>query len=678
VEKAAGALDAEIGAVVAGDAVHGLFGFGDAAPPPASELLVGDDDGLWVAGVGQMHRVVVELGSELPGALLIARVEGAFDAEERQMLLGMARILGLRLQGLRTLAAERQRKRLLETLLAIQRTISHRAPLQEVLDSITRSASELLGGAPVALVLTEPLEPGHPIVSSTLGPKEAGLRPGILAAATLAMVEGRTARGDAEVRAVAVHVRGAVCGALVTDSCPDGAHQGVLAAFAEQASAALTDASTLKAVSEARRDSLTGLPNRALFLEHLTQTLGSVGPSRDGPVLLFIDLDGFKAVNDSFGHDAGDQLLAAVAGRLRGCLRPTDMAARLGGDEFAILLSGPCGVVDGVGAAVRMIAELQRPIGIRGRDVWISASVGVAQASQPSASATAVLSDADIAMYKAKGRGRGQIVVFEPSMRDELLGRHQLETDLQQGFNNGEFYLHYQPIVRLADGSPAAVEVLARWTHPDRGPIEPRDFIDIAEHTGMINELGRWVLKESCRQVARWRATISPSLTLNLNVSGRQLDSRFVRDVQDALEATGLPARALVLEITETVFVENHPEMLSVLGDLISAGVRASVDDFGTGYSSLSSLRRFPIDQLKIDKSLVDPIVEESEDLAIVSTIVTLGAILDTETVAEGVETPAQAEQLRAVGCVYAQGYHFCRPGPAERIEAYLASWTGD
>ncbi len=675
VERATEALDAEIGAVVVGDAVRGTIGFGRVTPAPGT-LLAGDGSRVRVPGIGLLHRVVVELGSELPGVLVIARLDEPFLAEERQMLLGMARILGLRIQGLRTSLAEQDRERLLETLLAIQRTISHRAPLQEVLDSITRGASRLLGGSPVALVLGEPPDPGHSVVCSTFGEDGLDDRDGLLSAARLAMASGRPGTGECEgYAAAAVHVSGEACGALVTPAPSEGRPHGLLAAFAEQASVALTDASTVKAVNEARHDALTGLPNRALFLDRLHSVLDKRGQDGGGLIVLFIDLDGFKAVNDGFGHSVGDRVLAAVAERVSACLRPADMAARLGGDEFAVLLARPCTIGDGVAVAERLIGEVQRPIDINGHEVWISASVGAAQAQGSGVSATTVLSDADIAMYNAKQQGRGRVVVFDPRMREEVVVRRQLEADLKRGVREDELCLHYQPIIRLSDGCPVAVEALARWTHPTRGAVAPKEFIDIAEQTGMIRELGHWVLQEACSQVSQWRRSLSPNLVVNVNISGKQLDSQFVDHVEKTLAETRLPASALVLEVTESVFVESCSEMMSALAGITSLGVRVAIDDFGTGYSSLSSLRRLPIRQMKIDKSLVAPIVDNDKDLAIVSTVVALATILGTETVAEGVESGAQAERLRAVGCEYAQGYHFCHPASAQVIELQLSAF---
>lgn len=675
VERAIEALDAEIGAVVVGDTVRGAVGFGRAVPP-AAMLLGGGDSRLSVPDIGLLHRVVVELGSEFRGVLVVARVDEPFDAEERQMLMGMARILGLRIKGLRTSLAEQDRERLLETLLAIQRTISHRAPLQEVLDSITRGASRLLGGSPVALVLRDPPDLGHSVVCSTFGDDGLDNRAGLLGAARLAMESGRPATGEFEgFAAAAVHVTGEACGALVTPALSAGSHHGLLAAFAEQASVALTDASTVKAVSEARHDSLTGLPNRALLLDRLHWVLDVGRHDRGRFVLLFVDLDGFKAVNDGFGHSAGDRLLAAVADRVTSCLRPADMAARLGGDEFAVLLAPPCTINDGVAVAERMISELQRPFDINGHEVWISASIGVAQAQGSGVSAATVLSDADIAMYNAKQQGRGRAVVFDIHMREEIVVRRQLEADLKRGIRNGDICLHYQPIIRLADGCPVAVEALARWTHPTRGVVAPKEFIDIAEQMGMIRELGQWVLREACSQVSQWRESISPNLTVNVNISGRQLDSQFVGYVETILAETRLPASALMLEVTESIFVESRSDMISALIEMTSLGVRISIDDFGIGYSSLSSLRRLPIHQMKIDRSFVAPIVDNEKDLAIVSTVVALAAILGTETVAEGVESRAQAEQLHALGCEYAQGCHFCQPASAQEVELQLRTF---
>lgn len=393
--------------------------------------------------------------------------------------------------------------------------------------------------------------------------------------------------------------------------------------------------------------------------------------------MLFVDLDGFKAINDTVGHGAGDHLLAVVASRISACLRPADTVSRLGGDEFAVLLTDPWRTREAVPVAERMITAIEQTITIEGNEVHVSASIGVAGAEK-CASATGLLADADIAMYRAKETGRGCVVVFEPRMRAERIASYRLEAELERAIDRNELSVRYQPIVRLADGRPVAVEALSRWHNPQRGPIPPVDLIGIAERTGLIGALGRRVLDESCHRVARWRRAGAPDLSLNLNVSGRQLGPRFVGDVREVLHSSGLPAQALVLEVTESVFMDNYPEMLAGLTELVAIGVRVSIDDFGTGYSSLSALRHFPISQMKIDKSLIDPMVEGSIDLAIVDTIITLGGVLGVETVAEGIERSAQLEQLRALGCGYGQGSLFCRPGTAESIEAYLHGFERD
>jgi diguanylate cyclase (GGDEF)-like protein len=363
--------------------------------------------------------------------------------------------------------------------------------------------------------------------------------------------------GSLGVIAAPVHVSGQNAGSLVARS-PGGGHGGeqreLLAAFAQQVSMALTDTRTVEAMREAYHDSLTGLPNRALFLDRLKHAQEVAGRRGEDLTVLFIDLDRFKSVNDSLGHRAGDDLLAAVAERLRGCLRSSDTAARLGGDEFAVLLEG-AGVEDGVRVAQGIIAAVSDPFRVAGRDIFIGASIGIAPDRSRDADAGELLSNADVAMYRAKRAGSGRTAVFEPHMHDEVVNHLNLASHLQRALSFDEMSLQYQPLVRLDSGAPVGVEALLRWTHPHRGSVPPATFIPIAEETDVILELGRWVLWNSARQVTEWRLLI-PGLTLNVNISPRQvMDARFVLDIQDALDGTGLPADALTLELTETLLL---------------------------------------------------------------------------------------------------------------------------
>jgi diguanylate cyclase (GGDEF)-like protein len=688
VELAAEALEADVSAVVVDGAVVAAHGLGQ-GPPPATLAEAGAGAGLAtleLPGVGTVHLVSSLLGDTTPGSLLVGRVEEEFSAEERQMLRGMAEVLGLSLRSLRMLGTERAlrrereqeaterlallgelrtRERLLETLLAIQRAIFTRRPLQEVLDAVTRSASTVLDGAGVALIL----KGGSEVSTASTCALPTGLAPHHFRLALEAMTADQvTGDDDRTTLAAPVHVSGDAAGSLVVQHGDDGRsateRRELLAAFAQQVSLALTDAQTVAAAHEAHHDSVTGLPNRALFLDRLEHA-SRVGRRRGtGITVLFIDLDRFKAVNDTLGHGAGDQLLASVAERIRHQLRSADTVGRLGGDEFAVLLEGIP-----VDLAVRrgedIIASLTEPFRISGQAVSISASIGVATAASAEPAPGELLGQADVAMYCAKKSGAGRVVVFAPHMHDEVAERLELQADLQRAVTHRLLSLHYQPLVDLADGRPVGAEALLRWNHPRRGPVPPDVFVPVAEETGMITELGAWVLREAAEQLARWRLDV-PGLGMSVNVSARQvMDPALAGEVAGVLAATGLPASALTLELTETVLAADPAAALRQLHTLKREGVRLSIDDFGTGYSSLSYLRRLPVDQIKIDRSFVaglDGGTHGTEDLAIVRAVIDLSRSLGLEVVAEGIETDAQAAILRELGCHLGQGFGLCRP----------------
>jgi diguanylate cyclase (GGDEF)-like protein len=587
---------------------------------------------------------------------------------------------------LRLLDQLRRRERLLQTLLSIQQDISHRAPLQDILDSVTMGASIMLDGAFVALVLVDPLGDSPPRIPSVCGQRSGRDHDELLLSLARRSIDvdhlviGGADSGDQEdgLSAAPVHADGRIIGSLVTrskaDDRPASERQGLLTAFAEQVSLALNDANTLEAIREASYDSLTGLASRALFLDRLERALISGTQHGTEVSVLFVDLDRFKAVNDSLGHGAGDDLLAQVAARLNSCIRDTDLAARLGGDEFAVLLENTVGSAAGLSAAERITAALTQPFRLAGKDIFASASVGVAHGAATSFDASELLAQADLAMYRAKSATSRRAVVFEPTMHAEVKERLELEGDLQRAMSSGELHLAYQPLMSLQEGRPIGLEALARWHHPERGMISPAVFIPLAEETGAIVELGRWVLNESCRQVARWRSSGWPELELSINVSGRQLlDANLVHDVTEILAETKLPAKALTLELTETVLMDDPGGTMIQLDDLKRLGVRLSIDDFGTGYSSLSYLRRFPVDKLKIDKSFIDNIATVEEDLAIVRAVIDLTRILKLQTTAEGIETAEQYQLLRELGCMVGQGYFFARPLEVGAVSDYLA-----
>jgi diguanylate cyclase (GGDEF)-like protein len=391
--------------------------------------------------------------------------------------------------------------------------------------------------------------------------------------------------------------------------------------------------------------------------------------------VLFIDLARFKAVNDTLGHNAGDELLKIVGQRIRGSLREEDVAARLGGDEFAVLMADVPNSSVAVQVADRITNTLKEPIMIAGKEIFIGASIGVAHATAPTQEASDLLGNADLAMYCAKKEGSIRPVVFTDDMLTGLADRLELPGDLQHALGTEQLWIQYQPLLDLDTGNPIGVEALARWTHPTRGAISPAVFIPLAEEIGTIVDLGNWVLRESCQQVARWRQEGFPALHLSVNVSGRQLlNGQFAATVEQILADSGLPATALTLELTESVLMDEPTRSLHWLRELKCLGVRLAIDDFGTGYSSLSYLRQFPVDELKIDKSFIDRIGAGPSDLAIVRAVIELARTLKLQTTAEGIETPAQLDSLRRLGCEIGQGYHFARPLDADHTRDYLIS----
>jgi diguanylate cyclase (GGDEF)-like protein/PAS domain S-box-containing protein len=444
-------------------------------------------------------------------------------------------------------------------------------------------------------------------------------------------------------------------------------------------------------VHEAYHDALTQLANRALFRERVGEALQ--GRRRtDDVTVLFLDLDGFKEVNDSLGHLAGDQLLVQVAHRLRESVREGDVVARFGGDEFAVLIQSAIGAPDAEMAAGRIVEGLHEPFVIDGRDIHVQASIGLAAAGMSGGTGVAggrpdsetdgaeqLMRNADLAMYKAKSAGGSGFASYDPQMLSGLVERLELEADLRMALERGELKLHYQPTIDLTDSRIVGFEALVRWQHPTRGLISPLDFIPIAEGTGLIVPLGRWVMTESCRQAMEWsEQNGGDPVKIAVNVSVRQFDrSDLPTMVGEVLAETGMPAGRLCLEMTESVLMTDTEENLAQLVRLKELGVTLAIDDFGTGYSSLAYLRRFPVDTLKIDRSFVERLGEQTDDVALANTIVQLGRSLGMSTVAEGIEEYGQLAALREMGCDYAQGFYFSRPVPAAEAGRLLSESTG-
>ncbi len=446
-------------------------------------------------------------------------------------------------------------------------------------------------------------------------------------------------------------------------------------------SGTLTDITARRALEErllvqAFHDDLTGLANRALFKDRLEHALARRAQNRRLVGLLYLDVDRFKTVNDSFGHTAGDALLQAIANRLRSVLRPEDTIARLGGDEFAVLVEDVRLPDETLALAERILAAFDAPFELVGRKITVHSSIGVVVASTGERTGDELLRDADVAMYRAKVGGRGSYALFEPSMQAEVAARMELESDLRHAVEKELLTLAYQPIVTLPGGRIVGVEALARWVDPDRGDVPPLVFIPCAEDSGLIVALGRWVLRRACADVAGLRRS-SPAageLRLSVNISPRQLsDPDFVRDVFGALRDTGLPAAALDLEVTESVVLDCGEEGIARLRVLRAAGVGVALDDFGTGFSSLGNLRTLPIDQLKVDRTFVAAMLEGGVETALVEAVVRLGAALGVAVVAEGIEDPRVAERLAHLGCPLGQGFLFGTPQPVTELAGRLA-----
>jgi diguanylate cyclase (GGDEF)-like protein len=435
-----------------------------------------------------------------------------------------------------------------------------------------------------------------------------------------------------------------------------------------------------KLLHDAMHDTLTGLPNRALFLDRLTQALARTRRSdRHHCAVLFLDVDRFKLVNDSYSHVVGDELLIELARRLDSSLRPGDTVARLGGDEFTVLLDDLSDEHRAGDVAARIQGLLEQSFEVDGRDIYIGASIGISS-SRADMSAADMMRNADIAMYEAKREGRSRVATFNDDMYSHVVSQLRLETDLRGAIEDRRLRVFYQPIIDLRDGRLSGFEALVRW--PADGQTVPADeFIAVAEDTGLIEPLGRLVLDEACQRLSEWRAAglIDASLTMSVNVSGRQLvDESLLADVGAALGRSGLPSASLIVELTESTIINDPEHMHTALEQLRGIGVKAHIDDFGTGYSSLTFLHHFPGDTLKVDRSFIASMHTDESHAAIVRGIVTLAHSLDFNVIAEGVDDPAQLDRLRELGCELAQGYLFSQPLPADAVADFVRNWESD
>ena len=726
VERVAEILDADAVALVRDGSVIAAAGFADGYA--LGEGLVAVAEGrarsLAVPGVGECAAASTSLEGQRPLNLVVARRAGTpFGREELALLAGMGRVLTLELRNLRLLENERtlrsesehqanenarllealrERQVLLERLSQLQRAIVDRLPVHEVLEAVVDGACELLGDEVGALRIADPDDPSHTTLVAAIGADERLLAERRRQPLSVGM-GGRTVRerclivadvvsggptdeamsdfpaqGLTAAMTAPVHEHGRVVGSLGVASRKPGREYGsreqqLLLSFAEHASLAMNHARALEeAVHEALHDSLTGLPNRSLFLDRMRHALARAERAETPIAVLFCDLDGFKTVNDSLGHRTGDRLLVQVAERLADCLRPSDTIARLGGDEFAVLLEELREPGDAARAARRLLDSLERPFELRDREFYISASIGIAAGIDEPES---LLRDADLAMYRAKSTGKARYAIFEPGMHTAIVERLELEVDLKRALEREELAIAYQPIFNLDTGAVAGVEALVRWQHPTRGLVLPESFVPLAEESGLIRELGRWVLRSACHQAALWRAKYPghPGLRVEVNVSGAQLlEPGLVTEVAEALGGAQLDGSGLTLEITETALMRNVDAAIEQLGALKELDVELAIDDFGTGYSSLRYLRRLPLDSMKIEKSFVAGIGRPDDEPELLRAIVDLAEIFGLTVIAEGIERPDQSARLLELGCRFGQGHLLSPPLDAAETDALL------
>ena len=434
------------------------------------------------------------------------------------------------------------------------------------------------------------------------------------------------------------------------------------------------EAQIAELAAQAFYDPLTKLPNRALFLDRLERMLTRLKRRKGSVAVLFLDLDNFKLINDSLGHELGDQLLVAAARRLQGAARDEDTVARFGGDEFAIAAGDIAQVSDATRIAARVAEQLAAPFALDGQEVYVSSSVGIALNRSEHDRPESLMRDADTAMYKAKFNGKSRFELFNQDMQNETTERLRLETDLRRAVERGELQIHYQPVVEMQSRQIVEVEALLRWEHPRRGFISPAEFIPVAEESGLIGPIGRWVLVQACRQERAWRDEFGPKAPakVSVNLSARQFSPGLVAEIQQVLQEAGLGPEGLKLELTEGILMRSEASTFAILFELKELRIDLVLDDFGVGYSSLAYLKRFPFSSLKIDRSFVQRVGRDPEDAAIIRAIITIAKALHMNIVGEGIETVDQYEQLLALGCDRGQGYYFARPMPAHAVGELL------
>jgi diguanylate cyclase (GGDEF)-like protein len=702
-ERIAEAFDAEAVAILRPGCVLRTLGWANTADHE-DEILTAASVGsqeMSVPGVGRC--TVASYDHDGSARVLVARRDDdLFTSEEQGLLRNMCRVLALTLQNFGLIDSLRERQLLFERLSTIQRSISHRAELHDILDAITAGLSSLFDDEIAMIRLVDSEDPSRHVLASsygipdhvaaavrvvahTTGVGSEAMREGGLFVTTdyssaTAAIPAFVEFGVTALVAAPVHENGKVAGALLVGSREPGRtytpdELEALLAFAEHTSLALTDANALAGMKRALHDPLTNLANRAMFNDRLAAAMAEPA-HRDRLAVLFIDLDRFKAINDNLGHLAGDEVLVQVAERISASVRPADLVARLGGDEFTVLLEDSPDETDARAVAGRIMDALALPMQIMGREIVVTASVGIAVQSATALIEIDLVHAADVAMYDAKSAGRGRSQMFAPALGERARRRLDVETALRTALDRGDLTLKYQPLVDL-QRTPriAAVEALLRW-EGNMGHWSIAETIDVAEDSGLIHRVGAWAINVACHQAAGWQAAgvlDGRPPTVHVNLSGHQLrDSAIVDSVATALHRSALEPRCLMLEITESVLIGNDMPSLEALRALRSLGVRLSLDDFGKGYSSLAYLTELDIQSLKIDQRFVQRLGEHSADV-VVQHIIAMAQQLGMTVVGEGVETLEQMHRLRDMGCDFAQGFLF---SPAITPEALIDNAT--
>jgi diguanylate cyclase (GGDEF)-like protein len=692
VERVAEALEAEVCIYIRDGEVVDSIGFppGTVAAEPVIAAVEGTRDSIEVPGIGDCPVMVVPVTGRIGGHLVLARVGNNFDAGERGLARAMARALNLCIGALKTLEAERERRELLGRLSHFQRSISHHAPLQELLDSIAEGAGKLLGERLSGVGLRDPKDEKVFALSLIGYPLDARER---IVSQPATAVSQRTLEADSvtvfddfqndpemptyfvdagvqSLIAAPVRESGTPVGIVAVGSKQAGrsfsdAEREAFGAFADHASLALTDARLADQVERALHDQLTGLPNRSYLSDRLADRLETGAR----PALIALDLDKFRAVNDRAGHRAGDHLLIDLGKRLRREAGEQALVARLEGDAFALL----CERRAATGLAERLLKAIAAPVELGGRQMRTTASIGVVHSGDDPEQ---MLRDADLAMYRAKSDGGSRIVTFEPGMHTELVQRLELQDDLARALEDGEIFAHFQPKVDLRSARVIGVEALVRWDHPVRGLVLPGEFLPLAEAGGHMRALTERVIEYSTRAAGDWwHSGLGLQLSVNLAASGFSEDDwKLDAFVAKALARTGLPGKALQFEVTEDSLMADPEVAAETLTGLSKLGASISIDDFGTGHSSLGRLKSLPIDELKIDRSFIQELTDD--DKTIVRSTIHLAHQMGLQVVAEGVETEEAWRQLRSMGAERAQGFLISKPIPSREVPAWLATWN--